>query len=113
MNLIFGSCTKRHVYSVMLEFVQIDSHRGIISITHLIVIHMKLFEMHTTQSSWVEMHFCTSMTMFLYMNEQFRWRYVNGEWVGGYPEGGKSESPPSQAIYVHPESPNFGSHCTG
>jgi brachyury protein len=40
------------------------------------------------------------------MNEQFRWKYVNGEWV----PGGKAESPPSQAIYVHPESPNFGSH---
>ncbi|CAG7829502.1 unnamed protein product [Allacma fusca] len=51
------------MYSVLLEFVQIDSHR---------------------------------------------WKYVNGEWV----PGGKAESPPGQAIYCHPESPNFGAHWT-
>ena len=37
-----------------------------------------------------------------------RWKYVNGEWV----PGGKAESPPTQAIYIHPESPNFGAHWT-
>ena len=37
-----------------------------------------------------------------------RWKYVNGEWV----PGGKAESPPAQAIYCHPESPNFGAHWT-
>ncbi|XP_045765056.1 T-related protein [Maniola jurtina] len=35
-----------------------------------------------------------------------RWKYVNGEWV----PGGKAEVPPSNAIYIHPESPNFGAH---
>uniref|UniRef100_A0A1A9WFH6 T-box domain-containing protein n=1 Tax=Glossina brevipalpis TaxID=37001 RepID=A0A1A9WFH6_9MUSC len=35
-----------------------------------------------------------------------RWKYVNGEWV----PGGKAEVPPSNPIYVHPESPNFGAH---
>lgn len=49
------------MYTVLLEFVQIDSHR---------------------------------------------WKYVNGEWV----PGGKAEAPPSNPIYVHPESPNFGAH---
>ncbi|XP_070071679.1 T-related protein isoform X2 [Drosophila takahashii] len=49
------------MYTVLLEFVQIDSHR---------------------------------------------WKYVNGEWV----PGGKAEVPPSNPIYVHPESPNFGAH---
>lgn len=49
------------MYTVLLEFVQIDSHR---------------------------------------------WKYVNGEWV----PGGKAEAPPTNPIYVHPESPNFGAH---
>ncbi|CAB3370688.1 Hypothetical predicted protein [Cloeon dipterum] len=51
------------MYSILLEFVQIDSHR---------------------------------------------WKYVNGEWV----PGGKAEVPPSNPIYIHPESPNFGAHWT-
>ncbi|XP_050309786.1 T-related protein isoform X2 [Anthonomus grandis grandis] len=49
------------MYTVLLEFVQIDPHR---------------------------------------------WKYVNGEWV----PGGKAEVPPSNPVYVHPESPNFGAH---
>lgn len=51
------------MYNVILEFVQIDSHR---------------------------------------------WKYVNGEWV----PGGKAECAPTSALYVHPESPNFGAHWT-
>lgn len=36
-----------------------------------------------------------------------RWKYLNGQWV----PGGKAEIPLySQAIYIHPDSPNFGSH---
>ncbi|KAF5286343.1 hypothetical protein FQR65_LT12637 [Abscondita terminalis] len=49
------------MYTILLEFVQIDNHR---------------------------------------------WKYVNGEWI----PGGKAEIPPSNAIYIHPESPNFGAH---
>ncbi|XP_063218693.1 T-box transcription factor T [Bacillus rossius redtenbacheri] len=49
------------MYTVLLEFVQIDPHR---------------------------------------------WKYVNGEWV----PGGKAEVPPTNPIYMHPESPNFGAH---
>lgn len=37
-----------------------------------------------------------------------RWKYVNGEWV----PGGKAESQPVNAVYMHPESPNFGAHWT-
>ena len=37
-----------------------------------------------------------------------RWKYLNGAWVAG----GKSEPPPqaAQTVYMHPDSPNFGSH---
>lgn len=38
--------------------------------------------------------------------EQKRWKYVNGEWA----PAGKPEQPPLNAIYLHPESPNFGEH---
>lgn len=37
-----------------------------------------------------------------------RWKYVNGEWV----PGGKAETQPVNAVYLHPESPNFGAHWT-
>ncbi len=36
----------------------------------------------------------------------FRCRYVEGRWI----PSGKAERPPSNAIYVHNESPNFGAH---
>lgn len=40
------------------------------------------------------------------MQTNFRWKYVNGEWV----PGGKAEAAPPNPIYIHPESPNFGGH---
>lgn len=43
---------------------------------------------------------------YLLRNMKFRWKYVNGDWV----PGGKAEPPPQHAVYVHPESPNFGAH---
>lgn len=33
-----------------------------------------------------------------------RWKYMSGGWT----TGGKAESPPSQSIYRHPDSPNLG-----
>ncbi|CAG0883637.1 unnamed protein product [Cyprideis torosa] len=43
---------------------------------------------------------------FVQVNDH-RWKFVNGEWVGG----GKAEPAPScSTVYAHPESPNFGSH---
>lgn len=42
----------------------------------------------------------------LTIRETGRWKYVNGEWV----PGGKAEVAPSNPIYIHPESPNFGAH---
>ncbi|WAR08953.1 TBXT1-like protein [Mya arenaria] len=38
--------------------------------------------------------------------EGHRWKYVNGEWVAG----GKAEPSVPNCVYVHPDSPNFGSH---
>lgn len=38
--------------------------------------------------------------------ESHRWKYVNGEWA----PGGKSEPSSSKSLYVHPESPHYGSH---
>ena len=35
-----------------------------------------------------------------------RWKFVNGEWS----RGGKPEPTPSSRVYVHPDSPNFGTH---
>ena len=31
---------------------------------------------------------------------------MNGEWLAG----GKAEPAPSNAVYIHPDSPNFGAH---
>ncbi|KAM9365435.1 T-box transcription factor T [Pholidichthys leucotaenia] len=38
--------------------------------------------------------------------DSHRWKYVNGEWV----PGGKPEPPTPSSVYIHPDSPNFGSH---
>ncbi|CAH1799794.1 unnamed protein product [Owenia fusiformis] len=35
-----------------------------------------------------------------------RWKYVNGDWV----PGGKAEVATPNLVYIHPDSPNFGSH---
>ena len=40
--------------------------------------------------------------------ENHRWKYVNGEWLAG----GKAGPPPPSAVYMHPDSPNFGAHWT-
>ncbi|XP_069171375.1 T-box transcription factor T-like isoform X1 [Procambarus clarkii] len=56
-----GDLEPSAMYSIFLDFVQVDSHR---------------------------------------------WKYVNGEWV----PGGKPEMAPPSAVYMHSDSPNFGSH---
>ena len=38
--------------------------------------------------------------------DDHRWKYVNGEWS----HAGKPEPTPSSKVYVHPDSPNFGTH---
>ena len=38
--------------------------------------------------------------------EDHRWKYVNGEWVAG----GKPEPATTSTVYIHPDSPNFGTH---
>jgi len=38
--------------------------------------------------------------------DNHRWKYVNGEWV----PGGKPEPQAPPCVYMHPDSPNFGSH---
>ena len=35
-----------------------------------------------------------------------RWKFVNGEWS----RGGKPEPTPNSRVYIHPDSPNFGTH---
>ncbi|XP_074663222.1 T-box transcription factor T-like [Tubulanus polymorphus] len=40
--------------------------------------------------------------------ESHRWRYVNGDWVPGTKVDSSQQT--SKAMYVHPDSPNFGSH---
>lgn len=42
----------------------------------------------------------------IFISIYFRCRYVEGRWI----PSGKAERPPSNAIYVHNESPNFGAH---
>ncbi|XP_053638383.2 T-box transcription factor T-like isoform X4 [Cherax quadricarinatus] len=61
VKVTVGGLEAAAMYSILLEFVQIDTHR---------------------------------------------WKYVNGEWV----PGGKPENPPPSPIYIHSDSPNFGSH---
>jgi len=38
--------------------------------------------------------------------DSHRWKYVNGEWS----HSGKPEPTPPSQVYVHPDSPNFGTH---
>ena len=40
--------------------------------------------------------------------DNYKWKFVNGEWS----RGGKPESTANSRIYVHPDSPNFGTHWT-
>lgn len=51
-----------------------------------------------------------SITLEFVQLGSHRWKYLNGAWVAG----GKSEPPPAQmqTFYIHPDSPNFGSHWT-
>jgi brachyury protein len=38
--------------------------------------------------------------------DNHRWKYLNGDWV----PGGKQEPTIPNAVYMHPDSPNFGAH---
>lgn len=38
--------------------------------------------------------------------DNHRWKFVNGEWI----PGGKPEPQSPSGVYIHPDSPNFGSH---
>ena len=38
--------------------------------------------------------------------DDYRWKFVNGEWS----RGGKPEPTQSSRVYIHPDSPNFGTH---
>lgn len=40
--------------------------------------------------------------------DSYKWKFVNGEWS----RGGKPETTSNSRIYVHPDSPNFGTHWT-
>lgn len=43
--------------------------------------------------------------------DDHRWKYVNGEWtLCGNSEAAGSAAATTGAVYVHPDSPNFGSH---
>lgn len=42
--------------------------------------------------------------------DDHRWKYVNGEWTPCGNSEAAGASTTAGAVYVHPDSPNFGSH---
>ena len=82
-----GGLDPKAMYSILLEFVQIDSEgRWVLS--------------SNSTARRVELDLIKRNSSVL------RCRYVEGRWI----PSGKAERPPSNAIYVHNESPNFGAH---
>ena len=59
-----------------------------------------------TQISGLEPSSMYSVLLEFVQIDSNRWKYVNGEWLAG----GKSEPPPPNPVYMHPDSPNFGAH---
>lgn len=54
----------------------------------------------------LEAHAMYSILLDFVAVEDHRWKYVNGEWVAG----GKPEPATTSSVYIHPDSPNFGTH---
>jgi len=54
----------------------------------------------------LEAHAMYSILLDFTAVEDHRWKYVNGEWVAG----GKPEPATTSSVYIHPDSPNFGTH---
>ncbi|XP_057306633.1 T-box transcription factor T homolog 1-like [Hydractinia symbiolongicarpus] len=54
----------------------------------------------------LEPHAMYSILLDFVAVEDHRWKYVNGEWVAG----GKPEPATTSSVYIHPDSPNFGTH---
>ena len=54
----------------------------------------------------LESHAMYSILLDFVAVEDHRWKYVNGEWVAG----GKPEPATTSSVYIHPDSPNFGTH---
>lgn len=54
----------------------------------------------------LEAHAMYSILLDFVAVEEHRWKYVNGEWISG----GKPEPLTTSSVYIHPDSPNFGTH---
>lgn len=65
-----------------------------------------MFPILKVQTTGLDPHAMYSFLLDFVAADNHRWKYVNGEWI----PGGKPEPAPPSFVYVHPDSPNFGSH---
>nr|QBC65504.1 brachyury 2 [Dynamena pumila] len=66
----------------------------------------RMFPVLKTMTSGLDPQAMYSVMLDFTPVDEHRWKYVNGEWS----HAGKPEPTSSSKIYVHPDSPNFGSH---
>nr|CAB3226124.1 Brachyury [Phallusia mammillata] len=66
----------------------------------------RMFPVLKTSISGLDPNAMYSIMLDFVAVDNNRWKYVNGEWV----TGGKPEPHVSSCAYIHPDSPNFGSH---
>ncbi|XP_045196119.1 T-box transcription factor T homolog 1-like [Mercenaria mercenaria] len=66
----------------------------------------RMFPVFKTSISGLDPNSMYTILLDFVQVENHRWKYVNGEWVAG----GKAEPSVPNCVYVHPDSPNFGSH---
>ncbi|TRY68300.1 hypothetical protein TCAL_09665 [Tigriopus californicus] len=66
----------------------------------------RMFPVIKVQVSGLDPHAFYNVLLEFRQIENNRFKYINGEWL----TGGKGEPPPPNAVYAHPDSPNYGSH---
>eukprot|EP00095_Tigriopus_kingsejongensis_P000263 maker-scaffold329_size204955-snap-gene-0.12 protein:Tk00263 transcript:maker-scaffold329_size204955-snap-gene-0.12-mRNA-1 annotation:"AGAP011927-PA" len=66
----------------------------------------RMFPVIKVQVEGLDPHAFYAVLLEFRQIENNRFKYINGEWL----TGGKAEPAPNNAVYRHPDSPNYGSH---
>ncbi|RDD46743.1 Brachyury protein-like protein 1 [Trichoplax sp. H2] len=95
--------------NVKVNLLDIDLWKRFRKLTNEMIVTKsgrRMFPILKVQISGLDPHAMYSFLLDFVAADNHRWKYVNGEWI----PGGKPEPAPPSFVYIHPDSPNFGSH---
>jgi len=91
---------------VKLLVIQKNSGLFLFDIYNIFSVYRRMFPVLKVLVQGLDPNSMYSIMLDFVPVDDHRWKFVNGEWS----RGGKPEPAPSSRVYVHPDSPNFGTH---